>query len=58
MVSDEDESGLLSKARPLMAKPLNAVPQTRDGFVCNKICSVFLTLLVEVKKLAAVRNVP
>ena len=28
MVSDEDELGLLSKARPLMAKPLSAVTQT------------------------------
>jgi hypothetical protein len=41
MVSDEDELGLLSKARPLTAKPLSAVTQTRDGFVCNKICSAF-----------------
>jgi hypothetical protein len=44
MVSDEDELGLLSKARPLTAKPLSAVTQTRDGFVCNKICSAFLAL--------------
>jgi hypothetical protein len=36
MVSDDDELGLLSKARPLMAKPWGAVTQTRDGFVCNK----------------------
>jgi hypothetical protein len=42
MVSDEDELGLLSKARPLTAKPLSAVTQTRDGFVCNKICFTFL----------------
>ena len=35
MVSDDDELGLLSKARPLMAKPLSAVTQTRDGFVGN-----------------------
>jgi hypothetical protein len=40
MVSDEDELGLLSEARPLTAKPLSAVTQTRDGFVANKICSV------------------
>jgi hypothetical protein len=40
MVSDEDELGLLSKARPLTAKPLSAVTQTRDGFAGNKICSV------------------
>jgi hypothetical protein len=40
MVSVEDEMGLLSKARPLMAKPLSAVTRTRDGFVGNKICSV------------------
>jgi hypothetical protein len=40
MVSDEDELGLLSKARPLTAKPLSAVTQTRDGFVVNKLCSV------------------
>src|SRR5271170_6142981 len=46
MVSDEDELGLLSKARPLTAKPLGAVTQTRDGIVCNKICSAFLTLLL------------
>jgi hypothetical protein len=51
MVSDEDELGLLSEARPLTAKPLSAVTQTRDGFVCNKICSAFLTLLVEVEGL-------
>jgi hypothetical protein len=44
MVSDADELGLLSKARPLKAKPLSAVTQTRDGFVCNKICSAFLAL--------------
>ncbi len=49
MVSDEDELGLLSKARPLTAKPLSAVTQTRDGFVCNKICSAFLTLLFGVE---------
>ena len=40
MVSDEDELGLLSKARPLKAKPLSAVTQTRDGFVGSKLCSV------------------
>jgi hypothetical protein len=40
MVSDEDELGLLSKARPWKAKPLSAVTQTRDGFVGNKLCSV------------------
>ena len=51
MVSDEDELGLLSKARPLTAKPLGAVTQTRDGFVCNKICSAFLALPVEVEGL-------
>ena len=51
MVSDEDELGLLSKARPLTAKPLSAVTQTRDGFVCNKICSAFLTLLFGVEGL-------
>jgi hypothetical protein len=51
MVSDDDELGLLSKARPLMAKPWGAVTRTRDGFVCNKICSAFLTLLVEVEGL-------
>ena len=51
MVSDEDELGLLSKARPLTAKPLSAVTQTRDGFVCNKICSAFLTLPVRGKGL-------
>ena len=44
MVSDDDELGLLSEARPMTAKPLSAVTQTRDGFVCNKICSAFLTL--------------
>jgi hypothetical protein len=43
MVSDDDELGLLSKARPLMARPWGAVTQTRDGFVCNKIFSAFLT---------------
>ena len=42
MVSDDDELGLLSKARPLTAKPLSAVTQTRDGIVCNK--SVLLSL--------------
>jgi hypothetical protein len=46
MVSDDDELGLLSKARPLTAKPLSAVTQTRDGFVCNKICSAFLALML------------
>jgi hypothetical protein len=51
MVSAEDELGLLSKARPLTAKPLSAVTQTRDGFVGNKICSAFLTLLFGVKGL-------
>ena len=40
MVSDEDELGLLSKARPLQAKPLSAVTQARDGLVGNKLCSV------------------
>jgi hypothetical protein len=40
MVSDEDELGLLSEARPWKAKPLSAVTQTRDGFVVNKLCSV------------------
>ena len=40
MVSDEDELGLLSKARPWKAKPLSAVTQTRDGFVVNKLCFV------------------
>jgi hypothetical protein len=40
MVSDEDELGLLSEARPLMAKPLSAVTQTRDGLLGNKLCSV------------------
>jgi hypothetical protein len=44
MVSDGDELGLLSKARPLTAKPLGAVTQTRDGLVCNKIYSAFLRL--------------
>jgi len=51
MVSDGDELGLLSKRRPLMAKPWGAVTQTRDGLVCNKICSAFLTLLAEVEGL-------
>ena len=51
MVSDDDELGLLSKRRPLMAKPWGAVTQTRDGLVCNKICSAFLTLLAEVEGL-------
>src|SRR5665213_3101631 len=51
MVSDEDELGLLSKARPLTAKPLSAVTQTRDGIVCNKICSAFLTFPVRGKGL-------
>jgi hypothetical protein len=45
MVSDKDELGLLSEARPLTAKPLSAVTQTRDGFVCNKSCSAFFTLM-------------
>ncbi len=45
MVSDEDELGLLSKARPLKAKPLSAVTQTRDGFVVNNSV-LFLVLLV------------
>jgi hypothetical protein len=45
MVSDADELGLLSKARPLMAKPLSAVTQTRDGIVGNKTV-LFLVLLV------------
>ena len=45
MVSDEDELGLLSKARPLKAKPLSAVTQTRDGFVANKICSSLVLLV-------------
>jgi len=40
MVSDADELGLLSKARPWKAKPLSAVTQTRDGLVGNKLCSV------------------
>jgi hypothetical protein len=39
--SDEDELGLLSKARPWKAQPLNAVTQTRDGFAgCNAFTSV------------------
>jgi hypothetical protein len=42
MVSDDDELGLLSKARPLTARPWGAVTRTRDGAVCNKICSAFL----------------
>jgi hypothetical protein len=29
---DVDESGLLSEARPMTAKPLRAVTRTRDGF--------------------------
>src|ERR1700691_3723283 len=45
MVSDEDELGLLSKARPWKAKPLSAVTQTRDGFVANKICSSLVLLV-------------
>ena len=49
MVSDKDELGLLSEARPLTAKPLSAVTQTRDGFVCNKSCSAFFTLLFGVE---------
>jgi hypothetical protein len=44
-VSDEDELGLLSKARPLKAKPLSAVTQTRDGLVGNNSV-LFLVLLV------------
>src|ERR1700722_20277697 len=39
MVSDENELGLLSKARLGKAKPLSAVTKTRDGFVGNKLCS-------------------
>jgi hypothetical protein len=51
MVSDEDELGLLSKGRPMTAKPRGAVTQTRDGFVCNKISFVFLVVLVAVEGL-------
>jgi hypothetical protein len=51
MVSDGDELGLLSKARPMMAKPLSAVTQTRDGFVCNKIWFCFPYVTVAVKGL-------
>jgi hypothetical protein len=35
MGPDGDESGLLSKARPVMAKPPNAVTRTRDGFAMS-----------------------
>src|ERR1035438_676886 len=41
--SDTDELGLLSKARPLKAQPLNAVTQTRDGFAgCNALLPSWL----------------
>ncbi len=56
MVSDEDALGLLSAARPLMAKPLSAVTQTRDGFVDSKIYSAFLVLLVRVRVYTAFAN--
>src|ERR1035441_1578575 len=32
MGPDGDESGLLSKRRPITTQPLNAVTRTRDGF--------------------------
>jgi hypothetical protein len=36
--SDTDELGLLSKARPWKAQPLDAVTQTRDRFaICNAL---------------------
>jgi hypothetical protein len=47
--SDTDELGLLSKARPLEAQPLNAVTQTRDGFAgCNAFTSVLIKVFVTV----------
>ena len=45
MVSDEDELGLLSKARPLKAKPLSAVTKLEmDSSATNSV--LFLVLLV------------
>jgi hypothetical protein len=35
---DGDELGLLSKARPMTAKPLNAVTRIRDCFALNTGC--------------------
>ena len=46
MVSDGDELGLLSKARSMTARPCGAVTQTRDGLLCNKICSAFLMFVL------------
>jgi hypothetical protein len=39
LVSDGDELGLLSKARPREAKPLDAVTQIRDGIAWNNLFS-------------------
>jgi hypothetical protein len=48
--SDTDELGLPSKGRPVTAKALNAVTQTRDGFAD---CNAFVSVLVEISELFA-----